>query len=426
MKFYSYADSLDWPTIMARPVKDQSHLWSQVDSVLQRVKSEGDQALKVFTAQFDGVELASLSVSEEEFVEAQALVSEELKSALKAAQRNIEHFHSMQKETVVKVETMPGVWCWRESRALETVGLYIPGGTAPLVSTVLMLAVPAWVAGCKNIIMCTPPNPEGKIHPAILYAAQLCGVSNVYKVGGSQAIAAMTFGTETILKVDKVFGPGNQYVTAAKVLAQQSGVAIDMPAGPSEVLVWCDDLANPDFVAADLLAQAEHGIDSQVVLICESQSFAQQVEQAIEKQISSLSRKEIIRGALEQSLIIQANSDAAMRLINQYAPEHLIIQREVGSYELSAIQHAGSVFIGPYTPESAGDYASGTNHTLPTNGFAKAYSGVSLDSFVKKMTFQEITPSGLNQLAKVIAPMADAEQLDAHKNAVLIRLNKDN
>ncbi|GAA5220292.1 histidinol dehydrogenase [Membranihabitans marinus] len=424
MKYIYFNQESNWAEKLARPLQNMAELSTVVRKVMDRVRDEGDRGLLALTQEFDRVSLTDIQVSQEEMSRAVDLIDDELKAALKQAKANIELFHRSQEVEVEKIETQAGVQCWRESRPIDTVGLYIPGGTAPLLSTVLMLAVPAVVAGCPQIVLCSPPNRSGQIHPAILYAASLCGVHAVYKVGGSQAIAAMTYGTDTVVKVNKIFGPGNQYVTCAKVLAQQEGVAIDMPAGPSEVLVWCDDEARPDFVAADLLAQAEHGVDSQVVLVCDSPDYGARVEAELERQLEFLPRRDIIKVVLENSSIVVANEKEAIEVINFYAPEHLIIQRNTKSYQLADIANAGSVFIGPYTPESAGDYASGTNHTLPTNGFATAYSGVSLDSFVKKITFQEISKTGLTHLEKIISPMAAAEELEAHRRAVLIRLDK--
>lgn len=399
-----------------------AELKNSVDQILSRVKAKGDKALFELTEQLDGVIINAVRVHDAEIEAAMLLIDKELKKALRTAKRNIEKFHRSQSEEVRKIETSKGVTCWRESRPIESVGLYIPGGRAPLVSTVLMLGVPAILAGCRQIVLCSPPDAHGQIHPAILYAASLCGIRDVYRVGGSQAIAAMAYGTESIPKVDKIFGPGNQYVTQAKMMVQSAGTAIDMPAGPSEVLVWADDKANADFVAADLLAQAEHGPDSQAVLICEGKGFAEKVNSAVDKQKKKLSRESTIDEALVHSTIVVADRTTAVQLINDYGPEHLIIQRERNQYDLNEIQHAGSVFVGPYSPETAGDYASGTNHTLPTNGYAHMYSGVSLDSFVKKITFQELTPDGLKGLSGALRQLADAEHLDAHRNAVDVRL----
>ena len=372
---------------------------------------------------FDKVTLSGLQVSEEEIKEARELVSEDLKQAIRTAKANIEKFHASQRFTGQKVETTSGVTCWQKAVAIEKVGLYIPGGTAPLFSTVLMLAVPAHIAGCKEIVLCTPPNREGKVHPAILFAAETAGVSKIFKAGGIQAIAAMAYGTESVPKVYKIFGPGNQYVTAAKQLVSLKDVAIDMPAGPSEVEVIADGTANPDFIAADFLSQAEHGADSQAMLVTSAESIVSPVVDAIQQQLSELSRKDITAKALEHSrIIVLKDEQEVITFTNMYAPEHLIIQTENYAHIAEQIENAGSVFMGPYTPESAGDYASGTNHTLPTNGYAKAYSGVNLDSFIKKITFQEITAEGIKNLGGTIQTMAGNEQLDAHRNAVTIRL----
>ncbi len=412
-----------WVDILQRPVFDISNLEERVLPILETVKQEGDAALKNYTKQFDGVEIDELKVSAREFEEAENLVSEDLKEAIKIAQINIERFHLEQVTEPQKVETMNGVVCWRESRPIGKVGLYIPGGTAPLFSTILMLGVPAIIAGCEEIVFCTPPNKEGKIHPAILYTAKAIGIENVYKVGGAQAVAAMTFGTESISKVFKIFGPGNQYVTAAKQLATKYGVAIDMPAGPSEVAVVADDTANPAFVAADLLSQAEHGVDSQVILVSNSEKIVDEVHQEIENQLVDLPRAEFAKKALENSKSIVVDTlDGVMDVINEYAPEHLILEVENYQRLITQVENAGSVFLGHYTPESAGDYASGTNHTLPTNGYATAYSGVSLDSFVKKVTFQEISKEGVQSIGKAVEVMAEAEQLFAHKNAMTLRM----
>ncbi|MBX7095861.1 MAG: histidinol dehydrogenase [Flavobacteriales bacterium] len=410
---------------LKRPEKESQSLEQTVAIVFDEVKSSGDRAVRKNTKQFDKVDLDQIEVTKEEIALAVEQVSKSLKNAIEIAKNNIEKFHHSQREEVKMMETIPGVTCWRESKAIGSVGLYIPGGTAPLFSTVLMLGVPAKIAGCKKIVLCSPPDKSGKIHPAILYAAQLCGITQVFKVGGIQAIAAMTFGTESIPRVSKIFGPGNQYVTAAKQYAMRKGIAIDMPAGPSEVLVLADDSADPSFVAADLLSQAEHGNDSQVILLCFSESFANAVEQELKQQLKELPRKDIAAAALENSKVIIVNSEQmAIDIVNEYAPEHLIISVEDEGVYLDEIENAGSVFLGKYTPESAGDYASGTNHTLPTNGYAKAYSGVSLDSFVKKITFQRISPKGLQALGPSIEIMAEAEELMAHKNAVSVRLKK--
>jgi histidinol dehydrogenase len=416
-----------WKEMLIRPERDHHNLEQTIAIVFDEIKSMGDRAVRKNTRQFDGVDLEQFVVKEEEIKEAEKQISKQLRNAIEIAKNNIEKFHLSQKEEVKMIETIPGVMCWRESKAIEKVGLYIPGGTAPLFSTVLMLGVPARLAGCRQIVLCTPPDKNGKIHPAILYAASVVGVTHIFKIGGIQAIAAMTYGTESVPKVNKIFGPGNQYVTAAKQYSLRKGVAIDMPAGPSEVLVLADETADPEFVAADLLSQAEHGADSQVVLICFSEKFAKQVKDAMTEQLIDLPRKEIAKQALENSkLIVVKSNTEAIDLINEYGPEHLIISvQDEGEY-LEDIQNAGSVFLGMYTPESAGDYASGTNHTLPTNGFSKAYSGVSLDSFLKKITFQRISPKGLQSLGPSIEIMAETEELHAHKNAVTLRLKKLN
>ena len=425
MKLYTHPDKADWPAILERPVMEVESLESTVRAVLDEVQRNGDAALHAYTERFDGVKLTELKVSPAELAESEGLVSETLKASIQTAKANIERFHSWQAEPVHEVETMPGVRCWRKSVAIEKVGLYIPGGTAPLFSTVLMLGVPAKLAGCGEIVLCTPPGKDGKVHPAILYTANLVGVTRIFKIGGAQAVAAMAFGTETVPAVYKIFGPGNQYVTAAKQLVSRRGVAIDMPAGPSEVLVCADESAEPAFVAADLLSQAEHGEDSQVVLATFSEAFAQKVQQAIDEQLQALPRRAIAAKALESSsAIIVRNREEAVELINAYAPEHLILSVEDAESLGEQVVNAGSIFLGNYTPESVGDYASGTNHTLPTNGYARMYSGVSLDSFVKKITFQRLTREGLQRLGPVVEEMAAAEELMAHKNAVAIRLGK--
>lgn len=415
----------DWAEILARPMMETKELEALVIPVLEAVKSQGDTALKKFTQQFDGVSLENLQVSQAEFEDATNAISKELKSAIQQARENISKFHLAQREESQQIETMPGVNCWRKSVGIPRVGLYIPGGTAPLFSTILMLGVPAMIAGCEQIILCTPPSKEGKVHPAILYTANLLGIKEVFKAGGSQAIAAMAYGTESIPKVDKIFGPGNQYVTVAKQLVNKEGISIDMPAGPSEVLVVADHTASPDFVAADLLSQAEHGIDSQVILVTMNDQIAQNCVDAVEAQLASLPRKEIAAEALKHSkTIVVNNQQEALDLVNVYAPEHLILALENAEAFGDRVINAGSVFLGNYTPESVGDYASGTNHTLPTNGFARAYSGVSLDSFVKKITFQRLSPEGLQALGPAVEIMAAAEELEAHKRAVSIRLEE--
>lgn len=423
MKIIKYPKPETWDTIIQRPVFEKKDIESLIKGIFKRVEAEGDQALQFYSEQFDGQKLNSIQVSAQEIQEAVALVGEELKAAINMAKNNIEKFHQSQKEIPQKVETVEGVVCWRESRAIDKIGLYIPGGTAPLFSTVLMLAVPAQIAGCNEIVLCSPPQKDGKVHPVVLYAAQLCGIAKIYKVGGAQAIAAMTYGTESIAKVYKIFGPGNQYVTEAKIFAQKLGLAIDMPAGPSEVLVIADESANPEFVAADLLSQAEHGTDSQVVFLTTSQEVLEKVKEQTEAQLHKLPRKDIAAQALENSSFILLNSlEECLRFSNEYAPEHLILSVQNPESLLPEITNAGSVFLGNYTPESAGDYASGTNHTLPTNGNSRAYSGVSLDSFVKKMTVQKISEKGIQNLGKTIETMAAEEGLFAHKNAVNVRL----
>lgn len=423
MEVIKYPSKADWPSLVKRPALDVTTLFDTVRAVLNEVRSEGDAAVKRYEEKFDKVTLSGLQVSEEEIKEARELVSEDLKQAIRIAKANIEKFHASQRFIGQKVETTSGVTCWQKAVAIEKVGLYIPGGTAPLFSTVLMLAVPAHIAGCKEIVLCTPPNREGKVHPAILFAAETAGVSKIFKAGGIQAIAAMAYGTESVPKVYKIFGPGNQYVTAAKQLVSLKDVAIDMPAGPSEVEVIADGTANPDFIAADFLSQAEHGADSQAMLVTSAESLVSPVVDAIQQQLSELSRKDITAKALEHSrIIVLKDEPEVIAFTNMYAPEHLIIQTENYAHIAEQIENAGSVFMGPYTPESAGDYASGTNHTLPTNGYAKAYSGVNLDSFIKKITFQEITAEGIKNLGGTIQTMAGNEQLDAHRNAVTIRL----
>ena len=401
--------------------KSLRYVWSIID----RVKAEGDRAVLEYEEKFDKVALTALAVTEEEQAEAETLVGEELKKAIRLAKQNIETFHAAQRFEGKRVETQPGVTCWQKAVAIEKVGLYIPGGTAPLFSTVLMLAVPAKIAGCKEIVLCTPPGKDGKVHPAVLFAAKVAGVNRIFKAGGVQAIAAMAYGTESVPKVYKIFGPGNQYVTAAKQLVGLRDVAIDMPAGPSEVEVLADETANPSFVAADLLSQAEHGVDSQAILITTSRALQQAVKEEVERQLALLPRKEIAEKSLANSkLIVVRDMDEAIELTNSYAPEHLIIETADYMSVAERVINAGSVFLGSLTPESAGDYASGTNHTLPTNGYAKAYSGVSLDSFIRKITFQEIKPEGIRTIGPAIEEMAANEHLDAHKNAVTVRLDK--
>ncbi|MEY3237071.1 MAG: hypothetical protein RI883_1172 [Bacteroidota bacterium] len=423
MRTYLYPTSAELLEILKRPEKDSDNLENLVKEIFDDVKLNGDEALRAYSLKFDGVDLPILKVTEEEFNDAKSMVSADLKEAIQIAKNNIIKFHEAQMEEVLEIETMPGVTCWRKSAGIEKVGLYIPGGTAPLFSTVLMLGIPAVLAGCKRIVLCTPADKNGNINPAILYTAQLIGITDIYKVGGIQAIAAMTYGTESILKVYKIFGPGNQYVTAAKQFAQQLGIAIDMPAGPSELMVVSDEYSNAAFVASDLLSQAEHGEDSQVILISTSKVFVEEVEKELVKQLDFLPRKEIALKALVNSAAIVVQQVEIISIINEYGPEHLILATEFNEELIEGVINAGSVFIGKYTPESAGDYASGTNHTLPTNGYSKQYSGVSFDSFVKKITYQKITKEGIKNIGKTIETMAEAEGLQAHKNAVTLRLN---
>jgi histidinol dehydrogenase len=414
-----------WEAILKRPYVDNRAVLESVQMILNGVKQHGDEALFSFTKKFDGVELERLQVSEEEINQAEQQLTKALKDAILQAKQNIEAFHTKQLAVKEVVETMPGIECWRKGVGIEKVGLYIPGGTAPLFSTVLMLGIPAKLAGCKDIILCTPANSLGQVDSAILYTAQLVGVTKIFKVGGAQAIAAMAYGTDSICKVYKIFGPGNQYVTAAKQLVQMEGLAIDMPAGPSEVCVLADDTANPTFVAADLLSQAEHGVDSQVLLISTSETVVTNCVQAIEQQLATLPRKDIAEKALKNSRAIVVKDTAeAIDLVNEYAAEHLIISCADADVLSEQITNAGSVFIGDYSPESVGDYASGTNHTLPTNGFAKAYSGVSLDSFLKKITYQRLSKKGLQAIATTVVEMAEAEGLQAHADAVRVRVQE--
>jgi histidinol dehydrogenase len=413
----------DWKVLLQRPYVDNRSVVESVQQILNAVKEHGDEAVQSFTKKFDGVDIENFRVTETEFASAQHKLSDELKAAIRQAQLNIESFHRSQFSPVEIIETMPGVQCWRKSIGIEKVGLYVPGGTAPLFSTVLMLGIPAKLAGCSEIILCTPANKQGEVHPAILYSAQLVGIDKVYKLGGAQAIAAMAYGTATIDAVYKIFGPGNQYVTAAKQLVQMQGVAIDMPAGPSEVCVMADESADPSFVAADLLSQAEHGVDSQVLLVSNSDEVVERVEKELAKQLQTLPRKDIAEKALNNSrAIVIKDLKEAIDLVNEYAAEHLIINCKNANHIAEKIKNAGSVFIGNYSPESVGDYASGTNHTLPTNGFAKAFSGVSIDSFVKKITYQKLSQPGLNAIAQTVIAMAEAEGLDAHANAVKLRI----
>ncbi len=412
-----------WSTLLERPTKTVDDIEATVKEIFKEVQKKGDEAITKYTSLFDGVAVDNLEVTPEEINEAIASIPQELQDAIQLAKSNIEKFHTAQKNTRVSVETTPGVACWQEKRPIQKIGLYIPGGTAPLFSTVLMLAVPANISGCKEIVLCSPPDKKGKINPAILYAAQLCGVTKILKVGGIQAIAGLTFGTASIPKVYKIFGPGNQFVTVAKQLATQFGVAIDMPAGPSELLIVADETAVPAFVASDLLSQAEHGIDSQVILVSTSKDLIDAVETEIQTQLEVLPRKAIATKAIENSKLIYVENDQiALDLIDEYGPEHFIICAKNEDFYVNNIGNAGSVFIGNYTPESAGDYASGTNHTLPTNGYAKNYSGVNLDSFLKSMTFQKITAEGIQNIGPAIELMAEAEGLQAHKNAVTLRL----
>lgn len=412
-----------WNEIIQRPQTDNASLKNAVAGILHDVKQDGDGAIKKYSLQFDGVALNDLEVNREEIDEALLNVSDELKNAIKLAKENIEKFHLSQKEEVRIVETSVGVKCWRKSVAIERVGLYIPGGTAPLFSTLLMLGIPALLAGCREIVICTPPDKNGKVNPVILYVAHLMGLKSIYKIGGVQAIAAMAYGTETIQPVYKIFGPGNQYVTTAKQIISSEGIAIDMPAGPSEVAVYADESCDPSFVASDLLSQAEHGADSQVLLVASSQQIIESVKKEIDVQLKTLSRRNTVEHSLAGCrMIVMQNIDDAFDLLNEYAPEHLIIASENAESLSGKVVNAGSVFLGNYSPESVGDYASGTNHTLPTNGYAKAYSGVSLDSFVKKITFQRLSKEGLKNIGNSVEIMAEAEGLDAHKNAVSIRL----
>lgn len=424
MEIIKYPARKDWGHITARPHFDHAALHDKVSGILREIRDMGDAALFKYEEMFDKVSLRSLEVSDAEWNEADLLLPDDLKLAIKQAHDNIFRFHASQVVQHQKIETMPGVSCWQKSVGIDTVGLYIPGGTAPLFSTVLMLAVPAKIAGCRNIVMCTPPDKEGKVHPAILFAAKTAGVTSLFKLGGVQAIGAMAYGTQSVPKVYKIFGPGNQYVMAAKQLVSLSEVAIDMPAGPSEIEVIADVSANPAFVASDFLSQAEHGADSQSILMTVDDSFVASVQEEIERQLALLPRRELAEKSLAHSkIIVLKDYDELMALTNEYAPEHLIIQTTNYRELADKVRNAGSVFLGPYTPESAGDYASGTNHTLPTSGYAKAYSGVNLDSFLRKITFQEITAQGLNQIGNIVEIMAANEQLDAHKNAVTVRLD---
>ena len=425
MNVVKYPYKEEWKELLGRPALSVEGLYDRVQSVLDKVRTGGDAALREFEFQFDKVELDSLAVSQAELDEAAALVPADLRRAIDCAAVNIRKFHASQLPSLSKVETTPGVFCWQKAVPITKVGLYIPGGTAPLFSTVLMLAIPARTAGCSEIVLCTPPGRDGRVNPAIIYAAQVAGVNRFFKLGGSQAIAAMAYGTESVPKVSKIFGPGNPYVTAAKQIVSLKDVAIDMPAGPSEVEVIADADANPAFVAADLLSQAEHGRDSQVILLTKSAQFIDKVQAEVDRQVALLPRNEIAQAALGNSrMILLKDDDEIIEMTNEYAPEHLIIQTANAGELAERVVNAGSVFIGPWSPESAGDYASGTNHTLPTSGYAKAYSGVNIDSFMRKITFQQLTQEGLRSLGPVIETMAAGEYLDAHKNAVTVRLKE--
>lgn len=426
MKIIKNPSQKNWKELIQRPQNEKKSLYNVVQQVFMDIQESADAALKKYTFHFDGIELKQIKVTQQELKEAENLLSQELKQAIFQAKSNIEKFHFSQKENSQFIETQPGIQCWRESRAIEKIGLYIPGGTAPLFSTVLMLGVPAKIAGCRQIVLCTPPDKKGNIHPAILFAAQTIGITEIFKVGGIQAIAALTIGTESIPSVYKIFGPGNQYVTAAKQYAQEFKVSIDLPAGPSEVLVIADSQANPDFIAADLLSQAEHGPDSQVIFLTTDESILNQTINSVTAQLEKIPRKEIAKKALDNSIgILFDNLDTCFQFSNLYAPEHLILAIDKAKEYRHNVENAGSVFLGNYSCESAGDYASGTNHTLPTNGYARNYSGVSLDSFIKKITFQELSKEGLQTIGPTIELMAEAERLFAHKNAVSIRINKN-
>ncbi|RNC90096.1 MAG: histidinol dehydrogenase [Allomuricauda sp.] len=425
METFLYPNKADWPTILARPTQSVDDLSPLVAEIFEKVGELGDEAIKGYTKTYDGADLSVFQVSQQELAQAEKAVPIALKSAIKLAKTNIEKFHSAQKTARVEVETMEGVQCWQEKRPIQKVGLYIPGGTAPLFSTILMLAIPAKQAGCDEIVLCSPPDKNGKLANEILYTAQLCGVTKIFKIGGIQAVAAMTLGTESIPKVYKIFGPGNQYVTVAKQWATKYGVAIDMPAGPSELLVVADQHANAAFVASDLLSQAEHGVDSQVILVATSEAIIAKVKDEINQQLKALPRREIATKAIANSrFILVENNEVALALINEYGPEHFIVCVKNEAFFIDNIVNAGSVFIGDYTPESVGDYASGTNHTLPTNGYAKQYSGVNLDSFMKSMTFQKLSSTGIQNIGPSVELMADAEGLQAHKNAVSLRLKQ--
>ncbi|MDC8004382.1 histidinol dehydrogenase [Aureisphaera galaxeae] len=424
MQIIDNPNKSEWDEILERPTQSVQDIELTVNEIFSEIRQKGDIAVSKYTELFDGVVLKDIKVGEDEIQDAVQEISTELKAAINTAKENIEKFHKAQKSDRIEVETTPGVQCWMEKRPIEKVGLYIPGGSAPLFSTILMLAIPATLAGCKEIVLCTPPNKEGKVAPAILYAASLCGVTQVFKVGGIQAIGAMTFGTATIPKVFKIFGPGNQFVTVAKQLATKFQVAIDMPAGPSELMIFADETAVPSFLASDLLSQAEHGADSQVMLVCTSKKIAEETQKEIKVQVEVLNRKYIVNQSIENSkIILMDKNEDALSLINAYGPEHLIIVSENEEFFVNGLSNAGSVFLGNFTPESAGDYASGTNHTLPTNGYAKQYSGVNLESFMKSMTFQKISEDGIKNIGSAIECMAEAEGLQAHKNAVTLRLN---
>lgn len=423
MQVFEEPKKQDWASLLKRPSFDAALLLPKVQVILEAVANEGDAALYKYSLEFDQVQLKTIAIDPALVLAAEQLVSPALKTAIQSAKVNIEIFHQAQIKKEEKIETMPGVWCWRKAVGIEKVGIYIPGGTAPLFSTVLMLGIPAKLAGCKEIVLCTPPRKDGTIDPAIIYAAKLVGIDQIYTIGGVQAIAAMAYGTATVPKVFKIFGPGNQYVTAAKQFIQQQGVAIDMPAGPSEVCVYADETAIPSFVAADLLSQAEHGTDSQVLLIATNKFIVDQVQTELDLQLASLPRQAFASKALENSkAIVLEEREEAIQMINAYAPEHLILSVDNALVVAEKVMNAGSVFIGNYSPESVGDYASGTNHTLPTNGHAKAYSGVSVDSFVKKITFQQLTETGLKNIAQTVIQMATGEQLEAHAQAVAIRV----
>ena len=423
MQQIKYSKNRNWREILKRPAFDSSSLEKKVVKILEAIKKKGDKAVEKFTEEFDGVKLKNSLVPANEFEVAEKLLSDELKAAITIAKNNIEKFHAAQLQPVEIIETMPGVKCWRKNVAIEKVGLYIPGGSAPLFSTLLMLGIPATIAGCKRIVVCSPPDKNGKLHPAILFVANLLGIKEVFKIGGVQAIAAMAYGTETVPSVYKIFGPGNQFITCAKQLIQKDGIAIDMPAGPSEVAVYADETANASFVAADLLSQAEHGPDSQVILVTSSADLSRRIKSEIKIQLEKLPRKEIAKQSLEKSkIVLVKNDNEAIEILNEYAPEHLILSCKNAEELADKVVNAGSVFLGNYSPESVGDYASGTNHTLPTNGYAKSYSGVSVDSFVKKITFQQLSQAGLTEIGGTVVSMAEAEGLGGHANSVRVRL----